>query len=88
MPSGVSEVVPAISSPVWPSSVAVTVEEGGAGVGGLTAGEFTVKVKLVVLVAPPPVLVTVIVEVPAGVEAAVAMVKVREQVGLQDVDVV
>ena len=80
MPSGVSEVVPTISSPVWPSSVGAT---GGGGV-----GEFTVKVKLVVLLIPPPVLVTVIVYVPAGVEAVVATFKVREQVGLQEVDVV
>jgi hypothetical protein len=50
--------------------------------------EFTVKVKLVVLVAPPPVPATVIVDVPAGVEAAVAMFKVREQVGVQEFDVV
>ena len=60
--------------------------EGGDG--GFVVGEFTVKVKLVVRVTPPPVLVTVIVEDPAGVEVAVAMFKVREQVGLQDVDVV
>jgi hypothetical protein len=53
----------------------------------LFVGEFTVKLKLVVLVTPPPVLVTVIADVPTGVEAAVAMFKVREQVGLQEVDV-
>jgi hypothetical protein len=54
----------------------------------LLVEEFTVKVKLVVLVTPPPpVPVTVIVDVPAGVEAAVAMFKVREQVGLHEVDV-
>jgi hypothetical protein len=51
-------------------------------------GEFTVKEKLVVLLIPPPVPVTVIVEVPAGVEAVVATFKVREQVGVQEVDVV
>jgi hypothetical protein len=42
MPSGFSEVVPAISSPVWPSSVATTVEEtDGEGVvegGGVEDG--------------------------------------------------
>ena len=44
-------------------------------------GAVTVKLKLVVLVIPPPVPVTVMVEVPAGVEAAVEIVKVVEQVG-------
>src|SRR5436309_13314827 len=44
-------------------------------------GAVTVKLKLVVLVIPPPVPVTVMVEVPAGVEAAVEMVRVVEQVG-------
>ena len=55
--------------------------------GGVVVVEFTVKVKVVVLITPPPVPVTVIVKVPAGVEVAVAMFKVREQVGLQEVDV-
>jgi hypothetical protein len=53
-----------------------------------TVGEFTVRLKFVVLVTPPPVPVAVIVYVPAGVEAEVAMFKVRKQVGLQAVDVV
>ena len=44
-------------------------------------GAVTVKLKLVVLVIPPPVPVTVMVEVPAGVEAAVEIVRVVEQVG-------
>jgi hypothetical protein len=54
----------------------------------LLVEEFTVNVKLVVFVTPPPAAVTVIVLVPVGVDAAVAMFKVREQVGLQEVDVV
>lgn len=54
----------------------------------LLVEKFTVNVKLVVLVTPPPVAVTVIVLVPVGVDAAVEMFKVREQVGLQEVDVV
>jgi hypothetical protein len=66
--------------------VEILLPEGGDD-GGLPVGEFTVKVKLVVLVTLPPVPVTVIVEVPVGVDAAVAMFKVREQVGLHDVDV-
>ena len=53
----------------------------------LFRSEFTVKVKFVVLVTPPPVPVTMIVEVPAGVEAAVPMFNVREQVGVQEFDV-
>jgi hypothetical protein len=60
--------------------------EGGDG--GFVVVVFTVKVKVVVLVTPPPVPVTVIVDVPAGEEVAVAMFRVREQVGLQDGDVV
>src|SRR6266571_357257 len=44
-------------------------------------GAVTVKLKLVVLVTPPPVPVTVMVEVPVGVDAAVEMVRVVEQVG-------
>jgi hypothetical protein len=48
----------------------------------------TVRLKLVVFVTPPPAPVTVIVRVPVGVDAEVAMFKVREQVGLQDVEVV
>ena len=45
--------------------------------------EFTVKLNVVVLVTPPPVAVTVMVEVPAGVEPVVLMVNVEEQGGLQ-----
>ena len=52
------------------------------------AADVTVRVKLVVLVTPPPVPVTVIVRVPVGVDAEVAMFKVREQLGLHDVEVV
>ena len=43
----------------------------------------TVKVKVVVLVTPPPAAVTVIVWLPAGVDAAVAIVRRLEQVALQ-----
>jgi hypothetical protein len=52
-------------------------------VGVATVGKLTVKLKLVVLVTPLPVAETVIVEVPAGVELLVLMVKVDEQLGLQ-----
>jgi hypothetical protein len=54
--------------------------------GGVPAVALTVKVKFVVLVLPSPVPVTVI--VPAAVEAAEAMFKVREQVGIQEFDFV
>ncbi len=43
----------------------------------------TVRLKVVVLVTPPPVPVTVIGNVPVGVEREVVMVKVVEHVGLQ-----
>ena len=43
-----------------------------------------VSVKLVVLVAPPPAAVTVIVLAPTGVEAEVFMVRVEEQLGEQE----
>jgi len=46
-------------------------------------GRLTVKLNVVVLVTPPPAAVTVMVELPAGVEALVLMVRVEEQVGLQ-----
>lgn len=48
-----------------------------------TVGEFTVRLKFVVLVTPPPTPVTVIVEVATGVEPLVLIVSVEEQVGLQ-----
>jgi hypothetical protein len=44
-------------------------------------GAFTVKLKLVVLVTPPPVPVTFMIEVSAGVEAGVEMVRGVVQVG-------
>jgi hypothetical protein len=50
---------------------------------GVVVGEFTVKLNVVVLVTPPPVAVTVMVELAAGVELLVLIVKVEEQVGLQ-----
>jgi hypothetical protein len=43
-----------------------------------------VRLNVVVLVIPPPVAVTVMVELPAGVEAVVLMVMVEEQAGLQE----
>ena len=47
------------------------------------AADVTVREKLVVFVIPPPVPVTVIVEVPAGVEPLVLTVSVEEHVRLQ-----
>jgi hypothetical protein len=49
----------------------------------VTVGRLTVKLNVVVLVTPPPAAVTVMVELPAGVEALALMVRVEEQVGLQ-----
>ena len=49
-------------------------------------GAFTVRLKFVVLVTPPPAAVTVIRKVPAGVELVVLTVSVEEQVGLQEAD--
>ena len=46
-------------------------------------GAFTVSAKLVVLVIPPPVADTIIVDGPAGVELVVLIVNVEEQVALQ-----
>ena len=43
-----------------------------------------VRVKEVVLVVPPPMAVTVIVELPRGVEAGVVIVRVVEQLGEQE----
>jgi hypothetical protein len=47
-------------------------------------GAFTVKVKVVVWDREPAVPVTVIVDVPVGVDAAVVRVNVEEQVGLHE----
>jgi hypothetical protein len=85
-----------------PDPVAVTVWPGvkmvpcageimaveAAEVVAVEAAEMTVRLKLVVFVTPPPVPVTVIVRVPVGVDVEVAMFKLREQVGLHDVEVV
>ena len=49
-------------------------------------GAVTVKLKVVVRVTPPPIPVTVMVEVPAGVVEDVLMVRVVEQVGVHDVE--
>jgi hypothetical protein len=82
-PEGVA--VHTTEEPLTTAPLAIFVEillpEGG--VGRFPVEEFTVKVKLVVLVTPPPVPATVIVSVPAGVDAAVAIVSRLEQVGLQ-----
>jgi hypothetical protein len=52
-------------------------------VGVATVGKLTVKLNIVVLVTPPPVAVTVMLELPAGVELFVLIVIVEEQAGLQ-----
>ena len=54
--------------------------------GMATVGRPTVKLNVVVLVTPPPVAVTVTLELPAGVELFVLMVSVEEQGGLQLVE--
>ena len=55
-------------------------------VGGVvSATAETVRLKLVVLVTPPPVPVTVMVYDPVGVEDVVLIVSVVVQVGLHDV---
>jgi hypothetical protein len=46
-------------------------------------GKPTPKLNVVVLVTPPPDAVTVMEELPAGVELLVLMVRVEEQLGLQ-----
>jgi hypothetical protein len=58
----------------------------GAIVGVATVGKLTVRLKEVVLVSPPPAAVTVIVEVPAGVEPLALMLRVVEHVGLQEAE--
>ena len=55
-------------------------------VGVATVGRLTVKLKLVVFVTPPPLAVTVTVELPAEVELLVLTVRMEEQVGLQEAD--
>jgi len=54
--------------------------------GVATVGKLTVKLNVVVLVTPPPVAATVMLELPAGVEVFVLMVSVEEQLGLQLVE--
>jgi hypothetical protein len=51
--------------------------------GVATVGKLTVKLNVVVLVIPPPAAVTMMLELPAGVELLVLMVSVEEQAGLQ-----
>jgi hypothetical protein len=55
----------------------------GVIVGVATAGKLTVKPNVVVLVTPAPLTVTMMVELPAGVEPVVVMVNTEEQFGLQ-----
>lgn len=72
-----------------PDPVAVTIWPGvkvvpcAGEIMAVDTEDVTVRAKLVVFVIPPPVPVTVIVEVPAGVEPLVLTVKVEEQVRLQ-----
>jgi hypothetical protein len=74
---------------VWPGAKVVPCAgEVMATEAGEEAAGVTVRLKLVVFVTPPPAPVTVIVRVPVGVDAEVAMFKVREQLGLHDVEVV
>jgi predicted lysophospholipase L1 biosynthesis ABC-type transport system permease subunit len=54
--------------------------------GVATVAKLTVKLNVVVLLTPPPVAVTVMLELPAGVELLVLMVIVDEQLGLQLVE--
>ena len=75
-----------------PEPVAVTIWPGvkvapcAGEIIAVDAGDVTVRAKLVAFVIPPPVPVTVIVELPAGVEPLVLIVSVEEQVGLQLAD--
>ena len=55
-------------------------------VGVATVGKLTVKLNVVVLVNPPPVAATVMLELPAGVELLVLIVSVEEQAELQLVE--
>ena len=55
----------------------------GVIVGVATVGKLTVKLNVVVFVTPPPDALTVMVELPAGVEPLVLIVNVEEQLGLQ-----
>jgi hypothetical protein len=64
------------TEPVW-------VPPLGVSVGMAAVGKFTPKLNEVVLVTPPPDAVTVMVELPAGVDPLVLMVRVEEQLGLQ-----
>lgn len=57
------------------------------GVATTSAAEtVTLRIKFVVLVTPPPVDVTVIGKLPAGVDPLVFMINTVEQVGLQDAE--
>ena len=48
----------------------------------ITAGAVTLRVKLVVLVTPPPVALTVMEKLPVGVDPVVVMLRTVEHVGL------
>jgi hypothetical protein len=67
------------TEPVWVPPLGLIV--GVATVGKL--GKLTVKLNVAVLETPPPDAVTVMLELPAGVEPLVLMVRVEEQPGLQ-----
>jgi hypothetical protein len=54
--------------------------------GVATVGKVTVRLNVVVLVTPPPVAATVMLELPAGVELLEVMVSIEEHVGLQEGD--
>ena len=54
--------------------------------GVTTVGKLAVRLNAVVLVNPPPVAVTVMVELPAGVELVVLIVRVEEHPGLQEAE--
>jgi hypothetical protein len=58
----------------------------GLMVGVATVCRPTFKLNVVVFVTPPPEAVTVMVELPAGVEAVVLIVSVEEQLGLQEAE--
>jgi hypothetical protein len=72
-----------------PDPVAVTIWPGvkvlpcAGEIIAVDAGDVIVRAKLVVFVIPPPVPVTVIVEVPGGVEPLVLTVSVEEQLRVQ-----
>ena len=76
----------AFTATLVPATVAPLLGEVRETVGGVESEAFvTVNEKAVVCVTPPPVAVTVIVEVPTGVEIAALRLSVEVQLGEQDV---